>query len=278
MLLFVLRGGKMKIALVQMESALGEVEKNRRKAKRLVAAAMRERPDAVVLPELWDTGFFPSETARYADEEGRETQAMLCALAKKHAVYIIGGSAATLHEGFVYNTSYIVDRLGRVVSSYQKAHLFSPSGEDKVFRAGGRLCTFSLEGVKAAVAICYDIRFCEFIRLLALQGVSLLFVVAAWPLARIDHWQALLKARAIENQMYVAGVNGAGRTGGLVWGGHSLLVDPWGETKAAADEKEGVVYGTADISLVDEIRRKMDVFGDRRTDLYFLDALTGYKI
>lgn len=262
----------MKAALLQMEILLGQTRENQRKARRLIGEAMREGPDVIVLPELWNTGFFPADIARHADEDGRETRQLLGELAKEYAVHIVGGSAAVRRGGRVYNTSYIFDRAGRAVSSYEKAHLFSPAGEDEAFQAGRRLCTFSIDGIKAAVAICYDIRFCEWIRLLALDGVSVLFVPAAWPRPRNDHWRTLLKARAIENQMFVVGVNGAGRANDLEFFGGSMILDPWGEVLAAGGDGEMILTGTLDCSAISLIKENMDVFKDRRSDIYTLKA------
>lgn len=259
----------MKIALLQMDILLGEVEKNQAKVEAMTGQAMQNLPDVIVLPEMWNAGFFPDGIQRYADKNGEQTQALLGNLAKKFAVNIIGGSAATLHEGRVYNTNYVFNRRGDLISTYQKIHLFSPSGENKVFQAGRKISVFSVDGIKAAVVICYDIRFCELIRLLALEGISVLFVPAAWPEPRLAHWDILLKARAIENQLFVVGVNGVGRANELKFCGHSMVINPWGEVLASGQATEAIVSATADLSLVDAIKSKMDVFGDR-ADLYSL--------
>ena len=123
-------------------------------------------------------------------------------------------------------------RAGACVASYDKIHAFTPMGEHQTFTQGERLCRFTLEGRDCGLIICYDIRFPELTRTLALQGLDLLFVVSQWPDKRSLHLQALSRARAIENQMFLALCNSCGTAGDTRYGGGSALIDPWGETVA----------------------------------------------
>lgn len=258
----------MKISLLQMDVALANPEKNREKIEWLAAKAMEDTPDVLVLPEMWNIGFFPREPRLCADGEGQMAKAFLSELAKRYGVYVVGGSVASIASERLYNVSYVADRSGAILAEYRKMHLFSPSGEHKVFQAGSELAVFSLDGVKAAVVLCYDIRFCELIRLLALEGVSILFVAAAWPRQRLAHWRTLLAARAIENQMFVAAVNGCGRANELLFGGASTVLDPWGQVLAVAGETETVLTATVDFEALQEMRQRIHVFNDRRDDVY----------
>lgn len=258
----------MKISLLQMHIALGQVQENEAHVKRLIETAMKERPDVLALPEMWSTGFYPKPLVDFADEEGRQTRHLLSALARAHSVNIVGGSVATRAADGFHNTCYVFDRRGALVSAYDKMHLFSPAKEEKVFQHGTKLSVFALDGVKCGVIICYDLRFCELVRLLALQSIDLLFVPAAWPVERRMHWRVLNQARAIENQLFVAAINGAGAFKSFHLAGHSALYDPWGNALAEAGESEEILTATLDFSVLEDIRSHINVFNDRKPEYY----------
>ena len=221
----------MKVSILQMPVAFGRPETNIATLKDMVKDAMRDKPDVLVLPELWRLGFYPRPIAPLADRDGREARQTLAQLAAHYGVNIVGGTVAnvvTNKQGpHVYNTCFVYDRLGDLVAHYDKVHLFSPSGEAQDFKAGSQLVTCELDGVKCGIAICYDLRFPEFIRQLALAGIDILFLPAAWPESRLTHWQVLTRARAIENQMFVVAANEAGTDEqGNHLAGHSVIIDP----------------------------------------------------
>ena len=145
----------MEVAVLQMQVAFGQPEKNTAKLHRLAAQAMEQQPDVLLLPELWLTGFYPRPIRSYADSNGQKTCALLSALAQKYQVNLIGGTVPITLGDKVFNTSYIFDRQGQLITTYQKTHLFSPSGEDKDFTAGEQLVTFYLDGVKCGILVCY---------------------------------------------------------------------------------------------------------------------------
>lgn len=259
----------MKLALVQMGVRLGEPAFNRSMAAERIQQAAEGGADTVVLPETWNLGFFPGEDLeRLAEEEGGESRALLSRLAARFGINLVGGSLITKRMGKVYNTAYVMDRSGAQIAAYDKIHSFSPSGEHRHFHPGDQLCTFRLDGVVAGLVICYDLRFGELARLLALQGAQILFVPAQWPGVRLEHWAILNRARAVENQVFVAGVNGCGAAGALRYGGGSLLVDPLGEVLAEGGEEDAVLFGEADFSRTRAIRDAIPVFRDRRPALY----------
>lgn len=260
-----------KIALIQMDVAFCKPTKNYEKVEQFIEEAMNEKPDIICLPETWNTGFFPKKNLKeLADVNGYKTKKLLSTLAKKYNVNIVGGSVATKKEDDVYNTSYIFNREGEVVAEYDKIHGFSPSGEHEYFKGGQGVCTFELDGVKAGIVICYDLRFVELIRTLALRGIEILFLPAEWPHPRLKHWKTLSIARAIENQMFVATINGVGEAGALKFCGNSMIIDPWGEVLANAGEEEKIVTANVDFSVVEDIRNKINVFRDRNAHLYEL--------
>lgn len=254
-----------------MDMSLGQVEHNFARAQALIREAVeKERSDVVVLPETWNTGFFPADLAPCADEDGNRTKAVFSALAKELNVSIVCGSVVTKKADGFYNTAYVFDRLGNVIAEYDKTHLFTPSGEHRSFAPGAHTCSFTLEGRKCALIICYDLRFPELSRSLALQGTELLFVVAQWPQARIMHLETLARARAIENQMFLALCNSVGTAGDIKNGGRSAVIDPRGEYLARAGDGEEIISGEADFTIIDGIRSSINVFRDRRPELYHL--------
>jgi predicted amidohydrolase len=125
-----------------------------------------------------------------------------------------------------------------------------------------------IEGVPAAMMICYDIRFPELARTLALGGAKVLFVPAEWPHPRLHHWKTLLTARAIENQMFVVACNRVGRSVDTDFFGHSLVLNPWGETLVEGDETERILQATLELDEVDRVRKTIPIFEDRRPGLY----------
>ena len=259
----------MRIACVQMDVLLGKPAENLARAKELVSRAAGDGADVIVLPETWNVGFFPREgLEEMADPEGETVRRELGALAKELGVSLVAGSAATLREGKVFNTAYVFDRSGECVGRYDKTHLFSPMGEHEYFTPGGGLCVFALDGVKCGLILCYDVRFPELTRSLALQGIDVLFVPAQWPAVRLEHWRTLTRARAIENQIFLACCNGCGTAGDTVYGGNSAVYDPWGTVLAAAGEREEIIRADCDLSVIGEIRNSMHVFKDRRPELY----------
>lgn len=150
----------MRISCVQMDMRLGEPEENFAHAAALLrqAAAVQEKPDVLVLPETWNTGFFPAQDlANLADDDGRRVKAELGALAGELGVNLVAGSVANRRGSRVYNTSYIFDRQGCCIASYDKTHLFTPMHEDAAFACGNRLCSFPLDGVSCGIITCYDI-------------------------------------------------------------------------------------------------------------------------
>jgi predicted amidohydrolase len=254
-----------------MDVRLGDPVYNFTHAAALVKRAAEKGADVVMLPETWNIGFFPKKNlAELADPDGESVRAAFSALAKERSVNIVAGSAATNRNGKVFNTAFVFNREGECVASYDKTHLFTPMGEHEYFTPGDRLCTFILDGVKCGLIICYDLRFPELTRSLVLQGADLLFVPAEWPAVRVAHWQTLNRARAIENQIFLACCNGCGTAGETVYGGSSAVYDPWGELLAQAGAKEEIILADCDFSVKEKIRESINVFRDRRPELYKL--------
>lgn len=259
----------MKIACVQMDVAFANPDKNFEAARRWIAQAAKEHADCIVLPEMWNTGYALDQLGIVADQNGQRTKQMLTELAIQYHVNIVGGSVAISREGQFYNTMYVVSRTGDILAEYDKAHLFKLMDEQLYMQPGQELNLFRLDDHPCCGLICYDIRFPEWVRTHMLTGSTVLFVSAEWPAQRIDHWQTLLRARAIENQCYVVAVNRVGRDSDNIFNGNSMVISPWGDCLISESaEEEGIYYATIDFELVESVRRSIPVFQDRRSELY----------
>lgn len=261
----------MKISCIQMNMEFSQPDKNFAKAKQLISEAAESGTDVIVLPETWNTGFFPKEDLKeLSDNNGERVKGEIGALAKEFNVNIVAGSVANVRENKVYNTAYIFDRKGECVGEYSKTHLFTPMHEHDFFEKGSDLCRFSLDGNSCGIIICYDVRFPELTRSMTVDGLDYLFMVSQWPKVRTHHLRILTQARAIENQMFVACCNSCGTAGETVYGGTSAIIDPWGETLALAGENEEIISADCDSSILKNIRETINVFADRRAELYKL--------
>ena len=192
-------------------------------------------------------------------------------MAEKFHFHIVAGSVSNVRGGNIYNTAMVFDRSGQCIAEYDKTHLFTPMGEHNFYTGGDHLCRFLLDGIPCAVIICYDVRFPELVRTLCLSGIDLLFVVSQWPKERIPHLQTLTAARAIENQIFVACCNSCGTAEQTVFGGHSSILDPFGNILVQAGSSEELVSADCDFQILSEIRSSIPVFRDRHPELYTID-------
>ncbi|GIV72027.1 MULTISPECIES: carbon-nitrogen family hydrolase [Caldilinea] len=260
------------ISLVQMDCKAGDPERNFAHAATAIAEAARRGSDLVLLPELWSTAYaleaaptLASPLAHSPSEEG--WFARLAGLAAQHGLYI-GGSMLESRAGRYYNCFALYGPDGTLCAAYRKVHLFRLMDEEKYLAPGEQTVCLDLPWGKTGLAICYDLRFPELFRSYALAGARLLLIPAEWPHPRRAHWRTLLRARAIENQCFVVACNRVGTTGAASFFGASAVIDPWGETLVEAGEVETLLTVTIDTALVDEVRRRIPVFEDRRPDLY----------
>lgn len=261
----------MKISCIQMDMEFCQPDKNFEKAEKLIRKAAEDKADVIVLPETWNTGFFPKNGLEdLSDKDGVRVKTEIGSLAKEYGVNIVAGSVANVCDGKVYNTAYIFDRTGECIAEYNKSHLFTPMKEHHYFEKGSELCKFTLDGHPCAIIICYDIRFPELTRSMTVDGIDYLFVVSQWPKVRTHHLRILTQARAIENQMFLACCNSCGTAEDTVYGGTSAIIDPWGETLALAGDGEEIISAECDSSILKNIRETINVFADRRTEIYKL--------
>lgn len=254
--------------MIQMKIKEGDTEYNFSRARTLLEKAAQNRPDVIMLPETWNTGFFPKDDIDdTADENAVKTKALLSRISREYKVNIVGGSVTEKKDGKFFNTCYVFDDKGNNIASYSKAHLFSPMEENRYYSAGDGICLFTVNGIKAAVMICYDLRFPEFARKAALSGAEVIFVPAQWPKERISQMKILLRARAVENQMFALLCNSCGEAYNTLYGGSSLVCDPLGNTDSAGDGEE-ILFVSCDTDVIKDIRKSINVFSDRREDIY----------
>lgn len=264
---------QMVITVVQMRVAQADPAANIASAERSLRAAAERGSGLVVFPEMWTTGFrweYNSGAARDADTVVAE----VARLAKRYRVWVAGSMLTLSGKGRASNAVILLDAAGREVSRYAKTHLFSLIHEDAHLDAGDTLVVAETPWGATGFAVCYDIRFPEVFRTLALRGARIVLVPAAFPLQRIHHWKTLVRARAIEEQLYMVGANQTGEetlASGerIVYGGSSCVIDPAGETVAEAGEAgEALLTVSIDMARVDEIRARMHCLSDRRPELY----------
>ena len=255
----------MRVALVQFDIAWEDVAENHRRVAERLARAADQGAKLALLPEMFPTGF-SMDAARIAQAPGGPTETFLLERAAELGTWIIGSIPESGGDAAPRNTALVVSPDGHVVR-YSKIHPFTYAGEHRHYAPGDRVVTVEIEGVRVTPFVCYDLRFPEPFRFAA-KETDLFAIVANWPDARREHWRTLLRARAIENLSYVAGVNRVGTGGKLRYTGDSALVDPWGETVLEGDDADRVLVADVDPARVAEAREKFPVLDDVRPDAY----------
>ena len=255
----------MRIASIQLAISDEESKEARvERAMNLVAGCTGA--DLVLLPEIWNTGYFSFD--RYRDEAeplDGPTVSAVAAQARELGAWVHAGSfVERTAEGTYTNTSVLLDREGRPVVTYRKMHLFGfQSDEAKVLTPGTAVVTASTEFGRIGLATCYDLRFPELFRRMVDQGAEIFLVCSAWPYPRLEHWTILNRVRALENQAFLISSNCAGTTRGEQFCGHSLVVDPWGTPVAAAGDEETVVWADIDPGMARQVREIFPPLRDR---------------
>jgi predicted amidohydrolase len=255
------------VSLVQVASPPDETPGRRRTR---VAAMVREHAvgsDLVVLPELWANGYFEFDAyPEQAEDLDGPTVALGRQLATELRCYLHLGSVLLRHpDGGMTNTALLVDPSGQLIHRYEKIHVFGyQSREAELLRPGASVSVAATSLGRVTATTCYDLRFPELWRALVDAGAELAVVPAAWPAARRAHWRLFTSCRAVEEQVYVIACNAVGpQRGGVLLGGHSRIVDPWGEVVLEAGEDEGVFTTSIDPHLVGRVRGDFPVLGDR---------------
>lgn len=231
----------------------------------LLSASPPREGGLVVLPEMFATGFSLNVDA-IDEADPAPSEHFLADLARRYRVTIVGGVVHRDMAGNGLNQAVAFDAGGELLARYSKLHPFTFGAEGEHFVGGDRLCLFENQNAWVAPLICYDLRFPEPFRLVAGAGAEVMLVIANWPAARSDHWLTLLKARAIENQAYVVGVNRAGEDPHVSYAGDTTIFGPRGETIAQADDTPCVLHASLDLDALRTGRDKFPALRDRRTD------------
>ena len=261
----------MKIAAAQISCVVGDIDANVRKIRDFSTRAREGGVDLIVFPELAETGYSMPVIQRCATPWAEGAVPKLQEVARDLSIAIICG-VSERDGASIYNSQVFIDANGKVVGSYRKTHLFTgaPIGEDECFSPGNEFKSFPFGGLRLGLSICYDLRFPEVYRALAIEKEANVFIhSSAWPFPRLEHFRILIAARAIENQSYMIASNRVGTDEGVTCCGSSSIIDPYGVTLASAStDREELVQAEISVEAIASVRKKMAVFAQRRPDLY----------
>ncbi len=260
------------VALAQMNVAVGNPDTNLQTARGMAERAASEGAELLLFPELWGSGYDLNHAHDHATTTAHGLFAEMAAMAQQYKMWVGGSLLGKIDDQPApnpYNLFALFTPDGTLAAHYAKTHLFRLMDEEKWLSPGAARTTVDLPWGKAGMAICYDLRFPELFRKYALQGARLMLLPSEWPKPRLAHWRTLLRARAIENQCYVLACNRVGQDpNGTTFFGHSAVIDPWGETLVEGDTEEVLLTTTLDLDVVEDVRRRIPVFQDRRLELY----------
>ncbi|MFA5186485.1 MAG: carbon-nitrogen family hydrolase [Patescibacteria group bacterium] len=253
----------MKIASIQMDVSDRSKKDNIQRADNLLSQAIGA--DLILLPELWNIGFFSFDKYKLESEtDNGDSVRMVAEKAIALSAYILAGSIIEKANNKLYNTSYFIDPNGRIIGKYRKIHLFGfQSYERKLLAPGKHVAAIETDIGNIGLSTCYDLRFPELYRKLLDLGVELFLVTSAWPKARLDHWLLFNRIRALENQSYLISSNAVGISRDNLLGGHSQVVDPFGNVVAIANDSEGILRAEIDLKEVKRSRSEFPATLDR---------------
>lgn len=255
----------MQIVGVQLDVAWEDREPNHARVRKLLGATPPAPGALVVLPEMFATGF--SMNSDITAAHGAATERFVRELSKQLGVFVIAGLVQRSEDGTCHNAAIVTNPSGSIIASVAKLHMFPLSGEGGCHTRGEDVIVVDCDGASVAPLVCYDLRFPEAFGRATRKGATLFTIIANWPASREEHWVTLLRARAIENQAFVIGVNRVGRDPNTLYGGRSMVIDPLGTVLAEADDTETLLTAQVDLSLVTETRNKFPFLNDMRDDL-----------
>lgn len=273
--------GSLRLGLVQM--AVGSDKSvNLARAAKLVAQAAANGAAVVALPECFNSPYGTQYFGNYAEEFPGQSTKALSDIAKSNKVYLVGGSIPEREGRHLYNTCTVYNPQGELLATHRKIHLFDIDvpgkirfQESETLTAGNSFTCFDAGAFRIGVGICYDIRFPELAQIYASKGCHLLLYPGAFNMTTGPaHWELLQRARAVDNQLYVATVSPARDPEATytAWG-HSTVIDPWGEVKATTAESEDIVYAEIDLNRIAEVRQSVPTASQKRHDMYTSPAM-----
>lgn len=253
-------------AALQFNVKQGDVDANLAYVREALARAAAQGVQLAVLPEMWSTGFAYKNLNELAKRTAGIVEELL-ELSGRLKLVICGSMPEPDGVDKVFNTIFLIDN-GKLAGTYRKIHLFSLLKEDLAFAGGDKWLLADTSIGKVGAIICYDLRFPELTRRLAVEGAQVICVPAQWPKPRQEHWRALLRARAIENQLFVVSCNACGMIGKLDFFGMSMIIDPKGEVLAESGEEEGEIVAQLDMQVMVDWRAQIPCFNDRKPEYY----------
>ena len=273
---------KINIALCQM-NVVDNKEKNIEKAIQMIKESKKQGADLAVLPEMFNCPYENEKFIEYAEElNDSQTLNEIAKIAKEESIHILAGSIPELEKDdenstSIYNTATLFDNNGKLLGKHRKMHLFDIDVKGKIYfkesdtlSAGNEFTVIETELATLGIGICYDIRFVELSRIMALNGAEILVFPGAFNLTTGPaHWEILFKSRALDNQVYAIGVAPAlDKDASYNSFGHSIAVNPWGEIIEELDYEEGLKLVEIDLDEIKRIRDEIPILKNRRTDLY----------
>lgn len=253
----------MHVASIQMVIDDRGKSANIKRASQLIDTI--DHADLLLLPEIWNIGYF-GFTSYKSEAEGLEgpTVSMLREKAAQRRCHIFGGSFVRRADNELYNTSVLIDPQGAIMAQYSKIHLFGfKSEEATLLTRGSEICVVKTAIGTFGLSTCYDLRFPELYRKMAVMGAEMFLVASAWPFPRVEAWLLLNRVRALENQTFLASSNCAGVNFGKQYVGRSMIVDPWGNSIAMGGDEECIVEANVDLKKLHEAREIFPAFRDR---------------
>jgi omega-amidase len=264
------------VSLVQMNIKFGEKKENLKNTEALMtetfSQALPKIPHIICLPELFSTGYDLDKVQRHAEQiPGGQTTAFLQQMATKFSAIILASFIEVENESY-YNTAVVIDETGVFLGKYRKIHLFPPMKEPEVFSIGGFFqdkLSFKTKSLNLGLLICYDLRFPELSRRVTLDGdTDVLVYLAEFPHPKYETWTRLLQVRAIENQIFVCGINRVGNDPNFQYFGHSVIYDPGGNIIIEGTDKEQVLTAQLNPSIMQKIRSTLPSLQHRQPDFY----------
>lgn len=249
----------MLLGLVQYDPEWEDKERNKQKLTWLIENNYRES-DLMIFPEMSLTGF-TMRPAEFAETLKGKSFKYFSGLAVKYNSHILAGIIEK-GSGKFFNTLIHINKKGQYVNKYRKIHPFSYSTENEHYEKGKKTVTTEIEGFKTGLSVCYDLRFPELYRQYGKSRAELIVNIANWPVTRIEHWKILLRARAIENQCYVAGVNRVGKDPKLSYNGFCTVIDPMGNEVVTGYDEEKLLTAEISKDVVNEVRKTLPFLDD----------------
>ena len=257
-----------KIGIGQLELKEGDWQANLASVESVYSELVKKGSDITIFPELWPSAMRLENAREQAAVNAGEIIPRLKELSKEKKVLSHWGSMLCSEGEKVYNQAHIFDRDGTEILTYRKIHLFGLMGEDHFIDPGDSLPVIDTEFGRIATAICYDLRFPELFRYYALSGAKLILVPAEWPKPRMLHWQRMIQARAIENQVFIVACNRVGKSSKYDFFGHSMVVDPWGEIIYEGPETSASACVEIDMRRVEEAKNKLNSINNINFEIY----------